>query len=649
VYVQLLLKRSVYENYSLTSEYYITKKHSFYMKKYSLIALGAMLTSASLWANPVSVQQAQQVARNFVAEKGGKNSAQLALAQTVQANSNTNLNTYYVFDVNYSNNSEKGFVIVAADDVVKPILAYSFANAYESNTQLASPETKYWTNLYNLQIEHAVNNNFVATADVVSDWDYWTSTVISENANKPTAIIVAPLLTTTWNQGTHYDIYTPGTGSGKTPVGCVATAMAQIMKYWNAPTTGTGSYSYTQSPYGTLSADFGAATYAWGLMPNALTNSSSQAAKEAVSLLGYHCAIAVKMNFSPGGSGSQVLAWNANARSAENAFKNHFGYKTTIQGRERDDYSMSTWLGLLKTELDNARPILYAGFGTNGGHAFVFDGYDDQDLFHVNWGWGGMSDGYFTVSNLSPSALGTGGGAGGFNSGQQALFNIEPSIPGDTLNMVMNSGITMSADTIYKGQAFSATYSLWNKGTYDFGGILGAALYKVEDSAFVGYVRYLSAQSLLGGAQNTFLLENAGSANIPGGQYFAKAIYRPEGTSAWLAIPTDAGFTNKAFFTILDTITPPAPNAIEDITLNQQFQLYPNPATQFLTLEYSSFVGTVNAINIVNIQGQKVNAIAVPQQNKSTTVNISTLASGIYYINLITDKGVINKKFVVKH
>lgn len=609
------------------------------MKRISSLLLLSLTMGGTLFAKQVDEQTATTVAKNFIATKlsgAEKKELKLLAAYSTSKPGEAAIKTFYIFDLN----QKSGFVVVAGDDIVKPILAYSTDQEFDiSNHQ--SPETDYWMGLYRDQIAFAVEHNLTATDAAKADWDYYT-TGTGRTANKPTNS-VAPMLSTTWNQGTYYNIYTPGTGPTKTPVGCVATAMAQIMKYWDAPTTGTGSYSYNHSTYGTQSADFGATTYQWGLMPNSLNASSSQAAKNAVSLIGYHCAVSVRMDFAPDGSGSQVLAWSSSSRCAENAFKNNFGYKTTIDGLYRDDYNDADWNALLMNELDNSRPILYAGFGSAGGHAFVFDGYDDNGLYHINWGWGGMSNGYFTVDNLAPSALGIGGGGGNFNNNQQALIKIEPAQPGDTLNMVMNAALSLSNSTINEGDAFSVTAGVWNRGTLDYGGVFTIGIYRSTDSSLASYMPYLTNQVILGGNDTTYTFSTTGITSLDAGEYFVRVLIRPEGASGWSPLPDDAGFSNHATLTVLD-----GPTGIGQTALERSFNVYPNPANTMLTVDMKGFGGKVEGIQLYNLQGQKMSAAATIGGQKAT-LSVNSLANGIYYLNIVTDQGTTIHKVVIRH
>jgi hypothetical protein len=166
--------------------------------------------------------------------------------------------------------------------------------------------------------------------------------------------------------------------------------MAQVMKYWNWPVHGQGAHSYVHYAYGTLSANFAGATYDWAMMNDSLTASNL-----AVAQLMSHCGIAVDMDYNPGGSSAYV---------SEQAFENYFKYSLSAHTIYRDNIDSLLWNEILKKELDEGRPILYAGFPQPPmpiGHAWVVDGYDSNDFFHFNWGWSGIWDGYFQMGNFT--------------------------------------------------------------------------------------------------------------------------------------------------------------------------------------------------------------------------------------------------------
>lgn len=392
------------------------------MKKTLFLILALAITAFS-YARPVQQDEARDVAANYW---------HAAYHQPVQqvVEVSTPFTFFTVFDINEG----QGFVIVSANDMAYPILASSNNSAASD----LSPETRFWLSQYENQIA-AVVSGAVAVADadaelIKSEWQKLRSNTWSEPKNVTS---VPQMLTTTWNQMPYYNDYCP---SG-TPVGCTATATAQVMKYWNHPAQGTGSHSYYSYSYGTLSANFGETTYEWDLMPNAVTSTTPADQRSAVALLSYHVGVAVEMSYGPEGSGAMVLS--GYGASSEDALKQYFGYKTSIHGEYRNQYSDVVWVQMLKDEIDARRPIVYAGYDAQAGHAFVFDGYNASSMFHVNWGWGGAYDGYYAMNALNPGGGGTGSNTSNtFNQANQALMGIEP-IP--SLSANPNSAI-LSAD-----------------------------------------------------------------------------------------------------------------------------------------------------------------------------------------------------------
>lgn len=227
---------------------------------------------------------------------------------------------------------------------------------------------------------------------------------------------VSPLLNTAWDQTCYYndscppDPVAPPNLCGKVWVGCVATAMGQLMHYHSWPLQGQGSNSYFSIYYGQQTADFGATTYDWALMPNVL----NQASPEVARLL-YHCGVSVNMNYHLLGSGALTS-------SAGNALKTYFGYDSSLALHFASTYTPSAWIDLLKNELDSARPVIYRAEQSGGGagHAWVMDGYDGAGLFHSNWGWGGYYNGYYNLNALHPNL-------NNFNQNQGALIGIRPA------------------------------------------------------------------------------------------------------------------------------------------------------------------------------------------------------------------------------
>lgn len=231
-----------------------------------------------------------------------------------------------------------------------------------------------------------------------------------------------PLMSTTWGQGTPYNNLCPVYNETKNyPSGCVATGMAQIMKYHNYPEKGVGYNGYSFTPVSGvgvyLSADFSNTYYDWDNMLSSYTGSYTEEQENAVATLMYHCGVAISMQYTADGSGAYV-------KDAATALRSNFSYNENIGIHYRDYYSEKEWMKLIYEELDNGRPVLYAGYdNTLGGHCFVIDGYDADGLFHVNWGWDGYDDGYFDLSVLKTSS------SGSFSLSQQMLTGfVKPDV-----------------------------------------------------------------------------------------------------------------------------------------------------------------------------------------------------------------------------
>jgi len=315
----------------------------------------------------------------------------------------------------YIINFDHGFVIVSADTRVRPIIGYSTESSFYTAHIPESLEDLL--DDYAREIEQIVTEISDNERSMTNEWRQ----LLSNNMPESNRSSVGPLLTTLWNQNYPYNILCPEDAAGPhghTYAGCVATAMAQILRYWSHPTNGMGSHSYNSNNsaagygnYGTLSANFSTANYDYSQMPNSINANSPQNQINEVAKLIYHCGVAVDMMYGPNGSG-------AYDNDAKNAFVNNFGYRNA-QLITRN-YNQSTWVNRIKNELNNLRPVYYSGNGSSGGHAFVCDGYDDNDYFHFNWGWSGNNNGFFSISNLNPASY-------DFSSNQTAIIGIDAS------------------------------------------------------------------------------------------------------------------------------------------------------------------------------------------------------------------------------
>lgn len=355
----------------------------FKMKKLLLFAIAMLCCMVTPQARPVDVEKAKEIGMKFVCANFGETRQINDLQLVYTGLSDRNEACFYAF-----NAGKEGFVIVSADDRFRPIVGYSDEGPFE--TENMSPELEFYLGKI---IEARTSRNAVLFDDTAEEWQSVAESgkLLSRNGGRG----VDYICTTKWNQDSPYNLYAPEASSGpggRCYAGCVATAMSQVMKQWDSPLQGTSSHSYYCPGYGRLEANFGETTYDWEHMPDRLGGASDQEI-EAVALLMYHCAIAVDMNFSPSGSG-------ANSWDVPRAIKKYFTYSNQAVLKTREEFSLTDWQDMLKESFDIGWPVYYSGFSSSAGHAFVCDGYDDNDLFHFNWGWGGSSDGWFVIDEI---------------------------------------------------------------------------------------------------------------------------------------------------------------------------------------------------------------------------------------------------------
>lgn len=386
------------------------------MKRLYLLLI-MLLAVHSTFASAVDSVRARAIAENFLLKVAENDGGELGNG-LVNATGDTPFQNIYLF----VGADGHGFVLVAADDVSVPILGYSRTSVFE--TGQVPEHIMEWL----LGYDNQISVFGTGSEDSVATDDGWHITVWDDEGEEillPSS--VRPLISTTWNQTSYYNAMCPNLSSGsKCATGCVSTATAQIMKYWNWPLHGQGQHSYNTS-YGVLSADFEHTTYDWENMPNYINGSSSIAQINAVATLIYHVGVALETNY-----GSTSTAYtnpnNAGLPSAESVLKDYFGYSASLGTILRSQYSSDEeWSAVLKAELNASRPILYSGHGSGGGHSFIVDGYDENGMFHINWGWGGFCDGYYVMGSLNPGVGGTGSGSlGAYNSNNKAIIGIMP-------------------------------------------------------------------------------------------------------------------------------------------------------------------------------------------------------------------------------
>ena len=349
-----------------------------------LLVLLLALGYSPLQAKRITQWQAQQQAYSF----WGKQMPQKAKAKSRTATTASPSDAYYVF-----NNDAGGFVIIAGDDAVTPVLGYTSTGSFDAEN--LPDGLKDLLKSYERQIA-ALGDNYVA----------------NQTATR-TAFTGEKLLNTAkWNQGNPFNKYTPN----NYVTGCVATAGAIVMKHHGYPAKGTGSHSYTWNGK-TISADF-EHNYDWASMP-AVYDGTNDAAFDGVAMLMADLGVAVEMQYNKDGSGAYI-------GNLITAMQKYYGYSKLSHLMAIEDVGAEAWNGRLREEIDANRPVLYAASDPSGsGHAFVIDGYKDES-FSVNWGWGGYCDGFYQIGALNPESAGKPTGDK-YNVGQSAVFGMEPS------------------------------------------------------------------------------------------------------------------------------------------------------------------------------------------------------------------------------
>ena len=391
------------------------------MRKFLLLA--SLLISATVIAAPISQNEALNAASSFLLRHHASTTLKSvpASAPRMSAGNQTSSNpSYYIFNTV----GNQGYVIVSGDDRTTPILGYIDHGTFDANNMPAN--MKVWLEGYEKQI---------AALDLLGIGDE------NLNAPRPTRNSISPLITSHWDQGAPYWNHCPefmeidehGDTIGEYAyTGCVATSMAQIMNYYKFPLTCTQTipsyemtYYYNEEYYIVDTDPLSPIIFDWDNMRDNYTGAETQAEKDAVAWLMLYAGCAAHMNYG-------VNASSTSDPYIPTALNDYFNYDAKLV--YRSDYDQADWEDMIYQELVEGRPLIYNGrSGTGGGHSFVCDGYAYGDLFHINWGWGGLGDGYFVLSVLNPYA---GGGvasvtsAEGYNIDQTAIIGIQPGYSG---------------------------------------------------------------------------------------------------------------------------------------------------------------------------------------------------------------------------
>ena len=393
------------------------------MKKI-LISLLAVILTTGLFAAQRTVEEAAAIAKQVhslslrkVIKKSATGQAPERQTSTVrlvrtQLQPKSSKPAFYVF-----NRDQQGFVIVSADDNTRDVLAYSDEGTFSDQ----------------------VPDNVQFLLDYMAERIAYSGKMGKTAAATTSYTPVTPLLDgIQWDQDEPYWNMCPIDKNGdRAYTGCVATATAQVMRYWKWPTKGTGSHSYTaENVSGTLSANFGATTYDWANMPKTTSGYTTTAQKNAVATLMYHVGVAIDMNYG----GETIGGSAAYTNDVATALVDYFGYKNTLEYVNTCDwdYTHEEWVisepaattaQRMRDDLAKGHPIVVGGSSESAsfGHEFVFEGYDKNGLFYVNWGWGGSYNGYYAIDDLEPGGSGIGGNGAGYSHYLDYIIGIEPN------------------------------------------------------------------------------------------------------------------------------------------------------------------------------------------------------------------------------
>lgn len=493
--------------------------------------LSLAATALAVQAAPVSPDEALTRALGSSPQTMHAPGAGYSLLHTRKAGSH---DTLFVFEANSGN----GFIIAPADDSLPAILGYGTSELCDETGNFA-PAFEYWLDELGRQAEYAGSH----------------PDAVTRRSERPYREPIEPLCQTRWNQSTPYNNLCPELDGRRSVTGCVATAMAQVMKYHNWPDSGEGSNQYEWGGR-TLSMDYSAQEFRWDLMLNdylpvfdghALRIDATEQQQEAVARLMVAAGHSVEMGYSPEASGATSIRIGR-------ALGLYFRYDKSLRYLQRDYYPLDEWEEIIYTSLLNDGPVIYDGQANIGGHSFVCDGYSADGYFHFNWGWGGMSDGYFLLDALDPINQGIGGADSGFNYMQDIIVGIRPDRSGDSewgATVVSDSRLDMTYTR--KTNILTVTNMIYNAGPGDIeSGMIGL---RISDRTDAGAEPEYLVEPFEGLAiMYGFRGMEFEMPSLPDGQYDILPVYArsQEEDALFIPVKTPYGQTSSYSFVVSD-------------------------------------------------------------------------------------------------
>lgn len=587
------------------------------MRKISLIMLSALslLTAQQSFAELLSPQQAYSRALNTHTSakfKAPSVATPVTPQLTVEADGQP---ACYVFD------NTDGYLVVSADDLVPAVLGYADDSAFDADNMPTS--LKYWLDSYATQIQWLRANPQATTTAAVS---------------RPQRAAIAPLVKTKWNQNAPFNDLCPLDNGKRSVTGCVATALAQIMNYHQWPDKGSGSKSYTWNSE-TLSLDYSTITYDWADMLDVYNSSSTDAQKQAVATLMYSCGVSVEMDYSSSESG-------ASSYHVVHAMIDYFGYDKGIEYLPRNCFGIIEWEDELYNQLVKYGPVQYSGQSNDGGHSFVCDGYSSDGYFHINWGWGGMSDGYFLLTALDPGTQGIGGSSSGYNFDQDIIANVQRPTADNSYAyvMIMESDFAVEENSANLGDMITLSGDIYNFSATSISGLLGVKYTSTETGKtyYAANTKMTDLGQLSGYSQFNAHVPK----DLPDGTYTVTPAFQVD--DKWYDVRTQVSSVGSVTATVADGVATftsgqPASVDIENITPQSDFYLgskYYITATAVNTSTTEEYYGPVRAV-FIDSTG---NLVAVGEQYPldipaGESVEVDYVSDWLYFNSTTPDAG----------
>jgi len=531
-----------------------------------------------------------EVANNFMVENfpGGAREIRSVIPFTYDS-----LNSLKLFDL-----EPEGWILLSTDAKVKPVIGFSFTGTFTKPVENVYDPMYNWFNLYQRQIKEIITNGSLKEEKA---WGEMRKSAASKGTVSSN-IRVMPFMTVNWGQGKNWNQFCPTDASGPgghVYVGCVAVSMAQAMSVYKIPVQGQGSHNYLDPKYGTQYINFANTFYHWDLM-------SASEADQYNALLLYHCAVAADMDFGADGSETQTL-------NAAAALRNYFSFSRNLLYKARTGTDKE-WQDMLSIELLHGRPVIYAGDADDGnpGHAFNLDGVMNSSYFHINWGWSGSNNGYYTLDALNA-------GSTNFNKNQSAIFGIHPLYYPTDINL---------SDTIVK--------------EYKPKGTVVGIVSVIDEATDNSYVLKVTCDSVNTGTGwvSDFYLDGD---SLKTGRVFTLTDKRVDSISVTVRDKFNNFFKKEILLKIGDTLTG---ISLPKEDQNDNFNIYPIPSTDYI------FFNKKEQYNIISIRIFTISGILVKNINdpdKQNGIQISDLKEGFYILEAeFKNHSLIRKKFI-KH